>query len=355
MPPAGKRAAAAARKDWDREGAVEVADGTYRIPLQLPEDALKAVNAYLIKDSGGPVVIDPGWAIGPARERLERELRRLGITLPSIRRFLVTHVHRDHYTQAVALRREFGTPISLGIGEEPSLGALMRPKAEPYAGVITRLRRAGADQLAGRLGPMSEPRELKDFEKPDEWLRAPADIKLADRTLTAMPTPGHTQGHVVFYEPGARLLFAGDHVLPHITPSISFEPVSAQAPLRDYMDSLRLLRLIPDTRLLPAHGPVTDSTRARVEELLEHHDLRLEQMRAAVQPGASTAWEVARQVTWTRHRRSVGSLDDFNQMMAVLETESHLQLLASEGRLHVSHVDGKNCYEAEPSHYDFSG
>ena len=72
-------------------------------------------------------------------------------------------------------------------------------------------------------------------------------------------TPGHTRGHVVFVDAAAELLFAGDHVLPHITPSIGFEAVPGPLPLGDYMDSLRLVRELPDRRLLPAHGPVSPS------------------------------------------------------------------------------------------------
>jgi glyoxylase-like metal-dependent hydrolase (beta-lactamase superfamily II) len=37
----------------------------------------------------------------------------------------------------------------------------------------------------------------------------------------------------VFADHAAGLLFAGDHVLPRITPSIGFEPVPAAQPLRD--------------------------------------------------------------------------------------------------------------------------
>jgi glyoxylase-like metal-dependent hydrolase (beta-lactamase superfamily II) len=49
-------------------------------------------------------------------------------------------------------------------------------------------------------------------------------------------------------------MFAGDHVLPRITPSIGFEQNAAGLPLRDYLDSLKLVRDLPDRRLLPAQG-----------------------------------------------------------------------------------------------------
>lgn len=70
-------------------------------------------------------------------------------------------------------------------------------------------------------------------------------------------TPGHTRGHFVHRDASAGVLFAGDHVLPHITPSIGFEPIRTTSPLRHHLASLALMREMPDTPLLPAHGPAT--------------------------------------------------------------------------------------------------
>src|SRR6202012_5694272 len=106
---------------WTAPGVFEVAPGVHRIPLPLPNDALRAVNVYALDGLGGLTVIASGWALALARERLDDALAQMGHALGDIDRFLMTHVHRDHYTQAVLLRREFGTRVALGIGERPSL------------------------------------------------------------------------------------------------------------------------------------------------------------------------------------------------------------------------------------------
>ena len=111
---------------------------------------------------------------------------------------------------------------------------------------------------------------------PDEWLERDLAIDLGGRRLDAVSTPGHTQGHYVFADETAGLLFAGDHVLSTITPSIGFEPAYVQQPLRDYLSSLAKVRAMPDLRLLPAHGPVTSSSHARIDELVAFHDVRLQ-------------------------------------------------------------------------------
>src|SRR5690606_30827313 len=120
------------------------------------------------------------------------------------------------------------------------------------------------------------------------------------------------------------MLFSGDHVLPHITPSIGFEQVPVASALADYLASLALVRGMPDLRMLPAHGPVRPTTHDRIDELLAHQEHRLQASLDAVVAGDGTAYEVARTLPWTRHERAFDDLDPFNQMLAVNETAAHL-------------------------------
>jgi glyoxylase-like metal-dependent hydrolase (beta-lactamase superfamily II) len=330
--------------DWTEPGVYEVAAGVHRIPLPLPSDGLKAVNVYAIEDDG-LVLVDSGWALDEARDTLKRALAALGYGFGDVRRFLITHVHRDHYTLAVTLRREFGNRVSLGSGERTTLRRAADPHWPPLAAQLAQLDRCGAEELAARLRSVfSGDFDRTVWEAPDDWLEGPAELPLATRTLRVLPTPGHTRGHVVFAAQDAGLLFAGDHVLPHITPSIGFEAEPAHLPLGDYLDSLRLVRELPDLRLLPAHGPVAPSVHARVDELVEHHRERLEVVLAAVAQGAATGYEAAGQLAWTRRSRPFGTLDLFNQMLAVIETGAHLDLLVAQGRLTATETDGSRRY-----------
>lgn len=326
--------------DWTEPGVFEVAPGVHRIPLPLPTDGLRAVNVYAVEDGDGLVLIDSGWAITEARDRLSKALAALGCGMGDVRRFLVTHVHRDHYTLAVALRREFGNRVSLGIGERSSLEITADPDRRPLAAQIARLHRYGAGPLVERLLQATGEHDASVWEPPDDWLEAPAEISLASRSLQAVPTPGHTRGHLVFADESGGLLFAGDHVLPHITPSIGLEPAPAQLPLGDYLDSLRLVRARPDARLLPAHGPVAGSVHDRVDELLEHHGRRLRATLGTLDAGAGSAYESAGLLSWTRRGRRLDELDPFNQMLAVMETAAHLDLLVAQQQLCTAESDG---------------
>jgi glyoxylase-like metal-dependent hydrolase (beta-lactamase superfamily II) len=339
------QAVTGAASDWTTPGAFEVAPGVHRIPLPLPSDALRAVNVYAIQDAGGLILIDSGWALALARDSLEAALAGLGLRLGDVARFLITHVHRDHYTQAVMLRREFGMRLSLGIGERPSLDLWSNGLEQRLAPQLRRLRRCGAAALADRLQETvsRRPPGEKIWELPDDWL-APGDITLAARILQAIPTPGHTRGHLCFWDAAGGLLFSGDHVLPHITPSIGFEPALAILPLGDYLQSLRLIRELPDAALLPAHGPPAPSVHARVDELLAHHAVRLEAAERAVSRGAATAFEVAGLLIWTRRERALTDLDEYSQMLAVLEAAAHLDVLVTQHHLQAKENNGITGY-----------
>ena len=73
---------------------------------------------------------------------------------------------------------------------------------------------------------------------------------------------------------------------------------------------------------------------ARVDELIAHHGRRLDEAEAAA-AGSGTAADVAAALRWTRRHLRWAELDDFNAMLAVLETGAHLDLLTAQGRLTV--------------------
>jgi glyoxylase-like metal-dependent hydrolase (beta-lactamase superfamily II) len=315
--------------------------------LPLPEDGLHAVNVYAIEDGDGLVLIDSGWALDQSRALLDSALGTIGHDLGSIRRFLITHIHRDHYTQSIVIRRLFGAKVAVGIDEAQGLASLLDTAEHLPAALLDRLRAAGASALAAELvrsGTATDPVDLDTWGQPDEWLRGGTDIALHSRRLEVIATPGHTRGHVVFHDAEARLLFAGDHVLPHITPSIGFETIPPPSPLGDYLASLDVVAALADSMLLPAHGPVQDSTAARVEQLRWHHRLRLDDTCAAVARGNCTGYEAARALHWTSRRREFGELNQFNQMLAVNETLAHLDVLVEQGRLARSESNGVHIF-----------
>jgi glyoxylase-like metal-dependent hydrolase (beta-lactamase superfamily II) len=339
---------AADRHAWARPGVEDLGGGIYRIPLPLGMDALRAVNVYAITDDEGVDLIDGGMALVEAREELVRGLRQIGCELGDIRNFFVTHVHIDHFSLAIELRKTLHNLVSLGEGERANLRALREVRTQIGHGFGGDLHRLGAAELSPALSRTAHPagHGFSSWEDPDRWLTDRADLDLRSRTLTVYHTPGHTRGHVIFHDAAASIMFAGDHVLPHITPSIGFESAPVPLPLGDYLSSLHRTLSLPDARLLPAHGPVTGSSHARVNELLAHHDLRLAEMHQAVLSGRATAYDVAQAIKWTRSLRPFSDLDVHSQFLAVNETGAHLEVLTVRGELtRKTSEDGVDYYE----------
>jgi glyoxylase-like metal-dependent hydrolase (beta-lactamase superfamily II) len=343
------------RHAWSRPEPETVAPDVLRVPLPLPSDALRAVNVYVLRDGDRLTLVDGGWTLAVAREVLVRALTGLDAVPGDIARFLVTHVHRDHYTQAVALRRETGARVALGAGERGSVESLARHPV-PMAAQQVALRAAGAAPLADEIRALMPAEidgdELADYAAPDQWLDDGERVTVGDRVLEAVETPGHTRGHLVFdtaqgLDDGPGLLFAGDHVLPHITPSIGFEPDARPGALTRFLSSLARVRERPDRRLLPAHGPVRPSVHARVDELLDHHAARLDEIERVTAAGEPTAAGVAAAMTWTRREKGLDDLEPFHRMLAVLETDAHLEVLAAQGRV-VRELDAEGVHRHRP-------
>ncbi|MGC8464693.1 MAG: MBL fold metallo-hydrolase [Acidimicrobiales bacterium] len=336
------------RHAWETPGTYRVSDGVHRIPLPLPGDALRSVNVYAIEHDEGIVLIDAGQHLIEARSALEKALSSLGFEFGDISAIYVTHIHRDHYTQAVALRREFNIPISIGVGEEGSFRAISEAASSSGSRNADLLIEAGAAELAKALARLTsaEASDVGIFERPNAWLIEDEGLSLSGRELRVLTTPGHTQGHVVFVDFAHQLLFSGDHVLPHITPSIAFEPVRSPLPLNDFIHSLAKVRGLPDLQLLPAHGPIQASTHARIDELLIHHETRLDRSMEHLVDGPKTAWEVANRLRWTRRERQLSELDLLNQFLATMETKFHLDLLVHRHLATTESSDGVLAYKA---------
>jgi glyoxylase-like metal-dependent hydrolase (beta-lactamase superfamily II) len=322
--------------DWTEPGAYRVLDDVWRLPLPLPSNGLRAVNVYVARDEDGLTLVDSGWASPDTAAALDRGLAALGHTTADVRRIVVTHAHHDHYTHAIALRGQGALEVLLGRGEQPTVDAVAADAGadEPAMPQYDLLLRAGAPGLAeamAEFGRAIRAVNTAPWGSPDRWLDDGQVVGVGAHRVETRATPGHTRGHVVLRDEAAGVLFAGDHVLPHITPSIGYERAPEPAPLRSYLSSLRLVRDLPDALLLPAHGPVARSVHTRVDELLSHHEQRLAVALDLLRSGATTSHQVAAGMSWTRREHKLDDLETEHAALAVLEIAAHLDVLVDRG------------------------
>ncbi|NMO01433.1 MBL fold metallo-hydrolase [Gordonia sp. TBRC 11910] len=313
-----------------------LADDVRHIPLPLPLPDLREINCFAIIGPSGITLIDPGWNDEPSEHAIRRALSELDATPADVEQIFVTHSHWDHYTRALEWQQRHGIPVYLGREEHHTIDAFDMSHG-PYPHQAALLRRCGATELADAVDRL----ELEDFETeqpfgpPDQWIADRQEFACGAYRLRSHWTPGHTRGHTVYELVDTPLLFTGDHLLPRITPSLGFEHIPEDSPLTSYLASLRKFVDAADGLMLPAHGSTSFATQPRAAELLEHHRLRLSEIRDLVAAGHTTAFAVAEQMRWTRHARTISDLAPLHAMTAVLEVRSHLQHLVREGELSV--------------------
>lgn len=311
-----------------------VAEGVLRLRLPVPFGRLGDINAYLLEDAAGWTVVDTGLNTPVARETWAAGLARAEIPFTAIQRIVLTHSHPDHIGLAGWLQRRVAraggaAPVYL-TRRERELARYWSTAAASDEPLVQLFRRCGVpDAMLSSVA--SDMARLRQATQPPptnmRTLRFDEPLWVGDRRFDVLHTPGHSDGHAALYDADARLLLAGDHVLPHITPTISRWPSTAPNPLGRYLHSLREVEPLAVQRALPGHGAVIDDWAGRVRAIRAHHTERLAVMQQAVGTGA-TAFDVAQQAF------ALDALATGEARFAIAETLAHLDYLVEENRLH---------------------
>jgi len=307
--------------------AEQVQADVYRIVSPLPFPPV-TVNLYVLRHRMGYALVDCGLNSPDAWELLERGLGELGISPADLTHLLLTHVHPDHMGAAGRLQEVSGAPVFAHRLEEPFIASRYRAVTPLLIEVEEWLRRHGApaeeakvlSQVSMQMLNSVQPAEI------DVPLEGDETLDIGGIALRALWTPGHSPGHLCFYDAQRRILLAGDHILPGTTPNISQHPQSSPSPLDDFYAALHAIERLDAALTLPGHGEAIMDHRARIAELLAHHERRKDQMLALLTNGPRSGWDIAMTI-FARVRDNA-----FQQRLALMETLAHLQALAHAGR-----------------------
>jgi hydroxyacylglutathione hydrolase len=234
-------------------------------------------NTYLV-GRRDPILIDTGSGVPGYVPLLEEYLRARGWAAPS--RVIMTHRHRDHMGGVEGLRARF-----------PGLR-------------VSKMRHRDAG-----------------LPEPVDDLREGQTVVGDGVTLAPIHTPGHASDHLCFYLVEERALFSGDVVLGGSTTVIP----SDDGDLLDYMRSLERLLGLDIRRIYPAHGPVIEDGRGRIEEYIAHRQMRERQILAALGDGLDTIPAMV--------ARIYADVPSQLHAAAAMSVEAHLRKLAREGRV----------------------
>jgi glyoxylase-like metal-dependent hydrolase (beta-lactamase superfamily II) len=294
-----------------------VRPGIWSIPVPIPNNPLRYVLVYALETDKGPYIVDAG-------------LSTAGFAIADVQGVLVTHIHPDHYGLAGRVREASGAWVALHPADARLLRARYVDPADLLAEMNRMLRRTGAPpEEITTLAEASMPvRAFVSPGEPDVLIEDGDKPEVPGWDLRAIWTPGHSPGHLCFYEPGNRLMLSGDHVLPRITPNIAFHPQAGANPLGDFLASLDKLRAFDTDEVLPAHEHRFTDLEGRLRELEAHHEARFAEAIVAIRSGATTSWEIAAHLTWSR---PWDQIQGFMRRAAVGETMAHLYLLQQRG------------------------
>ncbi|AFJ47579.1 MBL fold metallo-hydrolase [Shimwellia blattae] len=185
-----------------------------------------AQNCSLIWCPGSrqAALVDPG---GDA-ERIKQAVAEKEVTISQI---LLTHGHLDHVGAAAELAAFYGVPV-VGPEKEDTFWLQGLPAQSQMFGLEN-------------CPPLT----------PDRWLSEGDTIALGDVTLQVLHCPGHTPGHVVFFEPQSGLLISGDVLFKGGVGRSDF-PRGDHAQLIASIKE-KLLPLGDEVTFIPGHGPLS--------------------------------------------------------------------------------------------------
>jgi glyoxylase-like metal-dependent hydrolase (beta-lactamase superfamily II) len=223
-----------------------VADGITAIDTFMGGRA-RYTAAYLL-DAAEPTLVEtgPGTSVEPVAQALDH----LGIGPRELAHIVLTHIHLDHAGGVGQLAERFPT-ATVWVHER---GA--RHLVDPTRLVASTARVWGEREMRELFGP-AQPVD-------DERVRPLHDadvIRLGDRELEVLDTPGHASHHVALVDSRTGAVFTGDALGIHVPDLPVLRPATPppEFDLERYVASIDRIRDAARSLLLFAHfGPLTD-------------------------------------------------------------------------------------------------
>ncbi|GAB6154542.1 MBL fold metallo-hydrolase [Desulfosporosinus burensis] len=313
--------------------------GIYKVKLPLPF-RLNHVNCHAVKGTLGWWLIDAGLSREATVEGWMQFFEEHAIKPSDIKGIYLTHFHPDHYGCAGWLQNYSGAPVYIGEIDADRIERYWKGKYAILDALDTLFRDNGMpnDIVKETIGSVDNLIRYTSPHAELTTLKAGQVVTIGDFEYQVILTPGHTDGHICFYNVEQGVLLSGDHLLPEISSNISLWPQTGADPnpLENFLLAIDSIRSLNCKLVLPAHGKPFSTVEERISQLEAHHKARLQEMKDCIGSGA-TAYQVCQQV----FRQDLS----FHELrFAMAETLAHLVYLTYKGELKVFTKEGIDNY-----------
>ncbi len=317
-------------------------DNIYKIEIPLPRNPLKSLNSYFIKNPDGrSLLIDTGFNREECKEAIFSALKELQVDMDNTDLF-ITHLHSDH-CGLIAVLPKPGTKIYAGKID----GDIINDNTtdEYWERLDEKFIEYGFPRASfGRNTDIHPGRKyVSDYPADFNIVNDGDVIEIGQYRLKCIMTPGHTPGHMCLYDEEKKILFSGDHILGDITPNICYGDMDN--PLKSYFDSLNLIKSLDIKHIFTGHRKKVEDPYKRIDELLKHHEIRLEEVMNIIEGKTLNAYKVAEHMTWDIKCETWKDFPAQQKWFAVGEAIAHLQYLFGIGKLEKEKIDGTYCYK----------
>jgi len=303
----------------------------YRVEIPLPKNPLKATNSYFIRGDERNLIIDTGFNRQECREAMDEAIKELGFSLEKTDLF-ITHLHGDHSGLVSYIARP---GMTIWGGHYHALCAALAEKGPQWSYFNDLMTESGL-YATEKITLESHPGYK--FSAPSfSGIQTVEDgdlINVGRYTFRCVKTPGHAPDHICLYEQEKKLFICGDHILKKITPNITVwgAPWTIERDyLGEYLQSLEKSAELDVVLALPGHRGVIENIRERVDELKEHHRVRLQETLDILGDKELTGVMVASRMHWDLSFNLWEEFPPAQKIFATGEALAHLTHLAFTG------------------------
>ncbi len=273
-------------------------DGITAVPLPVGVNSVGTVNMYVLADGDKATVVDCGvWH--PERPdgglgAFTDGLHQAGYAIGDLSRLILTHAHIDHYGLAGAVLEATGAELVMHAMTDrdcenyrhPSTSRIKHRDLYADHGVADDDTAELADHLTRWL-PF-----LHSVVEASQRVRGGELFVIGTDTWEVLYTPGHSFGHLCLWSADRAAVISGDHILPGVTPPVTFQRGFDPDPMGSYLASLEAVRRREPALVLPGHGAAFGNAVGRIDAIARNKVRRMDRLRRLIVEAPRTVGEI---------------------------------------------------------------